>query len=82
MRATGSHLAAGLILLGTGWVTRGDEQPVAQPQVLINRKVFPVAAADLKLAESTDPAAMDKKALDAVGLKKDDAAGILKYLRE
>jgi len=87
MRVTGTHLAAGLIVCGTGWAIRGDEKPViipAVPGMVINGRAVLVLKpnADPKLAEGTDPATIDKKALEAVGLKKDDVPGILKYLKE
>jgi HEAT repeat protein len=79
MRATGSRLAAGVLVFGAGLASRADDPPAAKPRVLIQR-ALPAAAP--KAADPTDSAALDRKALEAVGLKPDDTAGILKYLKE
>ena len=75
-------VAAGLLAAASGGAFLFGEDPVPQAPVVRQQLIKRRAVPDPALAVSPDQAAIDKKALDSVGLKADDAAGILKYLKE
>ncbi len=82
MRMIRPILSLPLLCLCSAVPLVADEKPVARPVVAVNRFQVPGAAADPKLANAPDQATLDKKSLESVGLKADDTAGILKYLKE
>jgi HEAT repeat protein len=85
MRLKRYLLAAGLLAVSAGGFSLyGDEDPapVVQRAVAVKRKFLPAVGNDPKLANSPDQATVDKKALESIGLKADDTAGILKYLKD